>query len=186
MNPIDQATLSYASSYQQFRARVTKNAEVFDEVYAQPAFDAADLELFRRLPPLTVVVIAEDWCPDVCHTLPTWVRLAEELGGWRCWIFQRDQDPPLIESFLHHGSAMRIPVYAFYDQRNYLQTWWSGRGAIAQHTVEEWLAGRAFAEMDDASREQIRRLFDQAYRRQLRRANFVEIKTQLAAFFHLD
>ena len=95
MNPIDEATLSRASSYPEYRAQVTKNADVFDEVYANPAFDDADLDFFRRLPPLTVVAIGEDWCPDVFHTLPTWARLTEEIEGWQFCVFRRDQDPPL-------------------------------------------------------------------------------------------
>ena len=186
MNPIDEGILELASSYEEYRTRVTKNAAVFDEVYAGLAFDAADLGFFRRLPPLTVVAIGEDWCPDVFHTLPTWARLAEELDGWRFLVFQRDQDPPLIESFLYRGSAKRIPVYAFYDARRYLQTWWSGRCAAAQRAVDGWLAGRTFAELDDAGRQEIGRRFEEGYRNEFRRANFVEIKTQLGAFFHLD
>ncbi len=186
MNPIDKSILAQASSYQEYRKQITKNSEVFDEVYSEPVFDAADLDFFRRLPPLTVVAIGEDWCPDVFHTLPTWARLTEALDGWRLLVFQRDQDPPLIDSFLHRGSAKRVPVYAFYDSRLYLQTWWSGRSAAAQRAVDSWLAGRTFAELDTASRESIGRRFEEGYRNEFRRANFVEIKTQLAAFFHLD
>ncbi|MCP3962452.1 MAG: hypothetical protein GY719_31810 [bacterium] len=186
MNPIDEDTLSRASSYEEYRARVTKNAEVFDEVYAEPAFDDDDLNFFRRLPQLTVVAIGEDWCPDVFHTLPTWARLCEELDGWTLRVFERDQDPPLIDSFLYRGSGKRVPVYAFYDARRYLQIWWSGRGAIAQRAVDDWLAGRTFAELDDDARKEIGRRFGEGYRNDFRRANFAEIKTQLAAFFHLD
>ena len=186
MNPIDEATLSRAAGYEEYRQRVTKNGEVFDEVHADPAYDAADLAFLRRLPPLTVVAIGEDWCPDVFHTLPTWARLTEELAGWSLYVFQRDQDPPLIESFLYRGSAKRIPVYAFYDSRRYLQTWWSGRSAAAQRAVDGWLAGRAYADLDDAARREMGRRFEDGYRNEFRRANFVEIKAQLGAFFHLE
>ena len=186
MNPIDRETLSQGSTYAESRAQVTKNAEIFDEVYADPAFTEEDLDFFRRLPPLTVVAIGEDWCPDVFHTLPTWARLVEQLDGWDLRVFQRDQDPPLIDAFLHRGSAKRVPVYAFYDSRLYLQTWWSGRSASAQRAVDGWLAGRTFAELDDASRQEIGQRFAESYRSEFRRANFVEIKSQLAAFFHVD
>ncbi len=186
MNPIDEDVLRQSSSYEAYRARIAKNAEVFDEVYADPAFDAADVDFFRRLPPLTVVAIGEDWCPDVFHTLPTWARLVEALDGWQLRVFQRDQDPPLIDSFLYRGTAKRVPVYAFYDARRYLQTWWSGRGAIAQRAVDGWLAGRTFPELSDDERKEIGRRFEKGYREEFRRANFVEIKTQLGAFFHLQ
>lgn len=186
MNPIDETTLAQALSYEDFRARATKNVEVLDEVFENPAYTPEDLDFFRRLPPLTVVAIGEDWCPDVFHTLPTWARLTSELEGWRLAVFQRDQEPPLIDSFLWRGSAKRVPVYAFYDARRYLQTWWSGRCATAESALKGWLGGRTYAELDDARRQEIGRLFSDAYRQQFRRANFVEIRAQLAAFFHVD
>lgn len=186
MNPIDEATLAQGLTYEDFRARAKQNVEVLDEVYDDPAYTAEDLDFFRRLPPLTVVAIGEDWCPDVFHTLPTWARLASQLDGWRLAVFQRDQEPPLIDSFLWRGSAKRIPVYAFYDSRRYLQTWWSGRSAAAERAIHEWLAGRTYAELDEGERQEIGRHFNDAYRREFRRGNFVEIKAQLGAFFHVD
>jgi cytoskeletal protein CcmA (bactofilin family) len=186
MNPIDEATLAHGLTYDDYRARVTKNAEVFDEVYGEPAYADVDLDFFRRLPPLLVVAIGEDWCPDVYHTLPTWARLADELDGWSFFVFQRDQDPPLIDSFLWRGNAKRVPVYAFYDARRSLQTWWSGRSGAAERAVKGWLAGRTFAELDAESRAEIGRLFNDGYRREFRRTNFLEIKAQLGAFFHVE
>lgn len=186
MNPIDGATLARGLSYDEYRDRVTKNADVFDEVYRTPAYTDADLDFFRRLPPLTVVAIGEDWCPDVFHTLPTWARLTEALDGWSLHVFQRDQDPPLIDSFLWRGDAKRVPVYAFYDARRYLQTWWSGRSGVAEQAVKGWLAGRSFADLDAASRAEISDRFNDGYRREFRRLNFLEIKAQLGAFFHVD
>ena len=186
MNPIDEETLASGSSYEEYRGRVTKNADVFDDVYAHPAFDDSDLDFFRRLPPLAVVAIGEDWCPDVFHTLPTWARVAEAVDGWSFRVFQRDQDPPLIDSFLYRGSSKRIPVYAFYDSRRYLQTWWSGRCGEAELAVQEWLAGHTFAELDVEERKEIGRRFEEGYRQRFRRGNFLEIKAQLGAFFHVS
>lgn len=40
--------------------------------------------------------------------------------------------------------------------------------------------------MMSTSREEIGRRFNDAYREEFRRANFVEIKIQLGAFFHLE
>ncbi|MCP4657737.1 MAG: hypothetical protein GY856_20205 [bacterium] len=186
MNPIDPELLVQGLSYVQFRERVTRNAETFAEVYEHPAFTPADLELLRRLPPLTVVAIGEDWCPDVFHTLPTWARVAEALDGWSLRIFERDQHPTLMDCFLYREKARRIPVYAFYDQRGSLQVWWSGRGAEAQKAIDGWLAGRAFAELDPEGRTAISRQLQAGYRTSFRRANFEELLALLGAFFHLD
>lgn len=185
MNPIDEKILNQGLSYEDYRALVTKNAEIFDEVHADPTYTEEDLGLFRRLPALDIVAIGEDWCPDVYHTLPTWACLAAELEGWTLRVFQRDQDPPLIDSFLWNGTSKRVPVYAFYNSRRYLQAWWSGRSGVAEQAVLAWLAGRTFAELDDASRKEIGDRFSDSYRREFRRANFVEIKTLLGACFHV-
>lgn len=186
MNPIPQELLASGLSYGDYSQRITKNTEVFDEVYRQPAFTAADLDLLRRLPPLQVVAIGEDWCPDVFHTLPTWARVAEEVEGWSCHIFERDRNPELIDYFLYRSESRRIPVYAFYDRNRYLQTWWSGRGAEAQAAVDGWLAGRAFDQLDEDSRKDIGRRFADGYQTQFRRQNFLEILALLRAFFHVS
>ena len=185
MNPLDSQLWSRGSAYADYRQRVTRNSEVFDEVYREPAYTSRDLELLRLLPPLRVVAIGEDWCPDVYHTLPTWARVAEEIEGWSCRVFERDQNLEMMDCFLYQGRARRVPVYAFYDQRLYLQTWWSGRGAEAQAAVDGWLDGRTFGELDDATREEIGQKFANGYRDRFRRQNFLEILDLLSAFFHV-
>ncbi len=81
--------------------------------------------------------------------------------------------------------ASQGSVYAFYDARNYLQVWWSGRGAEAQAAVDGWLAGRTFAELDDDASADVGRRFEAGYRDRFRRANFLEILALLRAFHHL-
>lgn len=186
MNPIDPQTLARGLDWARYRAGAEKNLDILDEVHARPEHTAAELAWLGGLPPLTVVAIGEDWCPDVVHTLPTWVRIAEALDGWRCAIFPRDEHPELMEAFLYRGRAKRVPVYAFYDQRGYLQTWWSGRSAIAQQAWDGWLAGRAYADLDKEEGAAIGRRLQDGYRQRFRRANFEEILRQLAAFFHRE
>lgn len=185
MNPIDPETLRHGLDYGRYREGVKANGETFDEVYEAPASRPEDLAFLRRLPPLDLVALAEDWCPDVFHTLPTWARLVEELEGWRLLIFPRDEHPELMEAFLWQGTAKRIPVYAFYDKRGFLQTWWSGRGREAQEALDGILGGRAFDELDDATRQRAVELFERGYPERFRRANLEEILVQLGAFFHV-
>jgi hypothetical protein len=185
MNPIPEELLDSGLTYDEYRRSITRNAEVFDEVYRQPDFTAADLDLLRRLPPLQVAAIGEDWCPDVFHTLPTWARVAEEVEGWTFRVFERDRHPGLMDCFLYRSKSRRIPVYAFYDHQCYLQTWWSGRGAEAQAAVDGWLAGRTYDQLDEDSRKDIGRRFAGGYRTEFRRRNFLEILALLRAFFHV-
>jgi hypothetical protein len=171
--------------YARYREGVTRNGDVLDEVWREPACRAEDLEVLRRLPPLRVLAIGEDWCPDVFHTLPTWARLAEELPAWELRVYPRDENPDLMEAFLWKGEAQRIPVYAFYDKAGRLQTWWSGRSAPAERALQEALAGRAYGDLAEDERKELAKLFEEGYRATFRRANFEEMVVQLRAFFHL-
>jgi hypothetical protein len=185
MNPLPHEIWKCGSSYAEYRAGVTRNQEVFDEVYEAPSYRAEDLSFLARLPALRVVALAEDWCPDVFHTLPTWARATEQLAGWELKVFARDQHDGLMDSFLWHGQARRIPVYAFYDGAGRLQVWWSGRSAPAEETVDRLLGGRKFEQLDADDRAALGRAFDESYRQELRRRNFEEILALLRAFFHL-
>ena len=185
MNPIPAEVWDRGLAYGEYRDRIASNHEAFDEAWASSAYGPEDLDLLRRLPPLKVLAIGEDWCPDVYHTLPIWARLAGELPGWSLKVFPRDEHPDVMGHFLWKGGALRIPVYAFYDQRDFLQTWWSGRSAPAQRALDEALAGRSFGELSKEEQRRVGEFLEEGYRRGFRRANFEEILAQLRAFFHL-
>lgn len=173
-------------SYADYRAGITRSQDTFDEVWSQPTHGPEELETLRQLPPLRVLAIGEDWCPDVYHTLPTWARIAEELPGWELRVFARDQHPDVMEPFRWQANrALRIPVYAFYDQAGWLQTWWSGRSGVAERRVKELLAGRTYAQLDPEEQKRFGQAFGEEYRTTFRRKNFEEILEQLRAFFHL-
>lgn len=185
MNPLSHEVWNRGLSYADYRRSVTRNGEVFDEVYEDPAYRRGELALLGSLPPLRVLAMGEDWCPDVYHTLPTWARIAEELPDWDLKVFPRDTHPDLMRHFLWIKDAQRIPVYAFYDDAGRLQTWWSGRSATAQKALDDALAGRAYADLEPEERKRVGQALEDGYRRELRRKNFEEILVQLRAFFHL-
>jgi Thioredoxin len=174
MNPLSPEVWNRGLPYSSYRRTIRRNGRTFDEVFREPTRTPEDMEFLRKLPPLRVVAISEDWCPDVYHTLPTWVRIADELPGWELRVFPWRQD------------AQRIPVYAFYDEEDRLQTWWSGRSAAAQRAFDEALAGRAFASLDPEERKRISEGTEEGYRRDFRRANLDEMLAQLRAFFHVE
>lgn len=184
MNPLPKEIWSRRLSYAAYLATVSRNRETFDEVYRQPSYQAADLAWLRHLPPLRVLAIGEEWCPDVYHTLPTWARLVEELPGWELGVFARDANPDVMEPFLWRGDRQRIPVFAFY-LGDRLQVWWSGRGAAAEQALADFLAGRGFADLSDEERRHATRLLQEGYSREFRRQNLEEVLTILRAFFHV-
>jgi len=184
MNPLPREIWSRRLSYPAYLATVSRNRDTFDEVYRQPSYQESDLAWLRQLPPLRVLAIGEEWCPDVYHTLPTWARLAEELPGWELGIFARDANPDVMEAFLWRGERQRIPVYAFY-LGDLLQVWWSGRGAAAERQLAAFLAGRNFAELPEEERRRANLLLQEGYRREYRRQNLEEVLALLHAFFHV-
>jgi hypothetical protein len=187
MNPLSDDLWNRGLTYEAYRRSIRRNQKAFDEAYAEPSLRPGDLELLRQLPPLRLLAIGEDWCPDVFNTLPTWVRAVEELPGWELRVFPRDEHAELMWSFLwREKEAQRIPVYAFYDGAGRLQTWWSGRGAQAERALQELTAGRSFSEIPAEERARLSATFEERYRREFRRANFEEILALLRAFFHLE
>ena len=184
MNPLPREIWSRRLSYGAYLDTVSRNREVFDEVYRQPSYQPSDLSWLRQLPPLRVLAIGEEWCPDVYHTLPTWARLAEELPGWELGVFARDANPDVMEAFLWRGERQRIPVYAFY-LGDLLQVWWSGRGAAAERQLAGFLAGRGIADLSEEERRRANLLLQEGYRREYRRQNLEEVLALLHAFFHV-
>lgn len=187
MNPLSDEIWNRGLSYDDYRAGITRNQEAFDEAWEHPAHRPEDLEILRQLPPLRLLAIGEDWCPDVYHTLPTWARIAEELPGWELRVFARDQHPDVMEPFRWKAErAQRIPVYAFYGQAGWLQTWWSGRSGLAERRLKEGLAGRTYAQLAPEEQKRLGEALSEGYRAEFRRRNFEEILEQLRAFFHLE
>ncbi|HLX09924.1 MAG TPA: thioredoxin family protein [Thermoanaerobaculia bacterium] len=184
MNPLPREVWSRHLTYAAYLATVSRNRETFDEVYRQPSHRESDLAWLRRLPALRVLAIAEDWCPDVYQTLPTWARLVAELPGWELGVFARDANPELMECFLWQGDRARIPVYAFY-LGDRLQAWWSGRGAAAEQALAALLSGRSFADLPEPERRRATLMLAEGYRAEYRRQNLEEVLALLHAFFHV-
>ncbi len=64
-----------------------------------------------------VVVIGEDWCPDVYRGMPVAARIAE-AAGIELRVFERDQNKDMIQPYLKNGEFESIPVFVFYDKNH--------------------------------------------------------------------
>ena len=166
------------------RDKVNQNAEAFDNDYAFPGYEPNERELLQTLPPLKVVAVAEDWCPDVFHTLGTWARLVEELPGWEMRIFARDENPEVMARYLWLREKQRVPAYAFHDEDLRPIFWWSGRGAVAQRAVDDILGDRSYSEATESEKERLQETFGSRYVSEFRRANFREVFEVLVRAFH--
>ncbi len=97
---------------------VEKNRERFEENYAGTEVAAEDAAALRELAakpngPKKLLVIGEDWCPDVFRGMPGFARMAE-AAGLELRIFPRDRNKYIIAELLHNGEFESIPVAVFY------------------------------------------------------------------------
>jgi hypothetical protein len=114
--PLTRERFEQGMTYDEFKARMTRNQERFTANERGLVLDPADVDVFKRLPrPLNVLVLAEDWCGDVIDNLPILGRLAAESGKLNLRVFLRDQNPELMDNYLNRGEFRSIPVFAFFD-----------------------------------------------------------------------
>ena len=65
--------------------------------------------------PHHLVVIGEDWCPDVYRGTGIAQKIAETMGI-ELRYFERDQNKDMIAEYLKDGEFESIPVFIFYDK----------------------------------------------------------------------
>jgi len=112
-------------TYQEYIESGIRNREQFDQNYTGLVISEAQkaqLKALAALPngPARMVIIGEDWCPDVYRGMPVGVRIAEAMEI-PVRIFERDQNKDMIAEYLWQGEFESIPVYVFYDRdHNYL------------------------------------------------------------------
>jgi thiol-disulfide isomerase/thioredoxin len=102
----------YVVGLERYRAR-------FDENYAATAISAENAAALKALMakpggPSKIMVIGEDWCPDVFRGAPVFQRIAEATG-MEIRFFERDQNKDIMGEFLKDGEHESIPVAVFYN-----------------------------------------------------------------------
>ena len=70
-----------------------------------------------------MLVVGEDWCPDVYRGLPVFTRIAD-AAGIELRVFPRDENLDIADEFLNRGEFRSIPTVIFYtDSGDYLCHW---------------------------------------------------------------
>jgi thiol-disulfide isomerase/thioredoxin len=113
--PITREQFESGLTAEQFIDRMEVNKERFlDNVQANSlSFD--DRQFFNSRP-VSIAAIGEDWCTDVIQFLPVIVKLAEEVPSINLRIFERDENPDIINMYLKDGQFQSIPVFVVYDE----------------------------------------------------------------------
>ncbi len=120
---------------QYFGDRVKRNKDKFQFNFDQTHISEEDARALKALAarengPATMLVLGEDWCPDVFRGLPVLVRIAE-AAGIEVRIFPRDDNLDIMNEFLNHGESQSIPTAVFYTRDHRYIAHWIERPAKA-------------------------------------------------------
>ena len=107
-------------TYSDYFAQIKVNRDRFEQFYqfqVKPA-DGERLQAVKAKAngPKKMMVLGEDWCPDVFRGMPTLARIAE-AGGFEMRIFPRDSHLDIMDEFLKEGQWASIPTAVFYTRR---------------------------------------------------------------------
>lgn len=116
---ITRERFAQGKTYQEYIESGIRNREQFDDNYASLDISQEQQAALSELAghsngPDHMVIIGEDWCPDVYRGMPVGVRIAEALGI-EVRIFERDENKDMIAEYLKDGEFESIPVYIFYN-----------------------------------------------------------------------
>lgn len=101
-------------TYPEWKAAMTRNREQVEANEKRVALSPEQLTPFRTRP-LHVLALAADWCGDVVANLPVLARIAAQAPELDLRVFDRDQNPDLMDQYLNQGKFRSIPVFAFFD-----------------------------------------------------------------------
>lgn len=149
-------------TWEEYLGRINRNKDKFEYNYRETRLSDDVVAAFRRLAekeggPAKMLVLAEDWCPDVFRGLPVLVRIAE-AAGMEVRIFPRDENPDIMNEFLNRGEHQSIPTAVFYTRDHRYIAHWIERPAKANAELGE--IQKLFEGLD---REKDRALMRQRY-----------------------
>ena len=112
-----------------------------------------------------VLVLGEDWCPDVYRGMPVIARVAE-VSGMEMRVFPRDNNLDIADEFLNRGEFRSIPTVVFFNADQEYLAHWIERPALAHketaeinQDIEREMAGQDEQAVRQARRERINARF---------------------------
>ena len=147
-------------TWAEYSERIQRNKEKFDYNYAETSVSADDAAALKALAskdggPAKMLVLGEDWCPDVFRGLPVLTRIAE-AAGMEERIFPRDENLDIMGEFLKEGEHQSIPTAVFYTKDHRYIAHWIERPAKANAEIPEMM--KLF---EGKERPEARKLYDE-------------------------
>ena len=95
-----------------------------------------------------VVLLGEDWCPDVQRTLPL-LKGVTKATGWDLKVLRRDENTDVMDRFPARGDIPRIPTVLFLEPDTLeLHSVWIERPQIAHEQTTAYQDQTPEAERD--------------------------------------
>jgi hypothetical protein len=128
-------------TYQEYFDRIQNNKDRFQMNYDGTTVSEQEAAALRALVakpngPAKMLVLGEDWCPDVYRGMPVLARIAE-ASGMEMRIFPRDENLDIMDEFLNQGEHRSIPTAVFYTRDHQYIYHWIERPAKAQEEMGE-------------------------------------------------
>jgi hypothetical protein len=122
-------------TFKDYIAQIKVNKDRFEEYYKTFKLSTEDRDFFRQVAKMSngaakVLVLGEDWCPDVFRGIPVIARIAE-ASDMEMKIFPRDQNLDIMNEFLNRGQFMSMPTVVFYTQEQQYICHWIERPELA-------------------------------------------------------
>ena len=150
-------------SYRDFMTQIKVNQDRFAQYYetATSAVTEEDAAFFKQAVKkgaARVLVLGEDWCPDVYRGMPVIARIAD-ISGMEMRVFPRDANLDIMDEFLNRGESRSIPTMVFYTADQEYLCHWIERPALANKETAEINAQleREMANQDEQAVRQARR-----------------------------
>jgi len=126
-------------SFQEYLESGIRNRDLFERNYQGLTISPEQEQRLKALAakpngPHHMVVIGEDWCPDVYRGAGVAQRMAEVMGI-ELRYFERDQNKDMIQEYLKDGEFESIPVFVFYDKEHRELAHFIERPALANEQI---------------------------------------------------
>jgi len=140
-------------TYTEYLEQIKVNKDWFERLYDNFQLQPEDAQFFREAAqnpsgPARMLVVGEDWCPDVYRGMPMLARLAE-AAEIEMRVFPRDENLDIMNEFLKEGKFQSIPAAVFYTRDHQYICHWIERPARATREMAE-IASQVKQEMPDA------------------------------------
>ena len=156
--------------YPDYISQINVNRDRFSENYetARDAVDDDDASFFKEAVAkgaARVLVLGEDWCPDVYRGMPLIARVAD-VSGMEMRVFPRDANLDVMDEFLKEGLHRSLPAVVFFTSDQEYLCHWIERPALANREraeidrqLEQELAGQDEEAIRRARRERVNARF---------------------------